>query len=122
LKVRFTKRIAMKQRNDISELSFEFSELLKEKSKYMIARQVLTSGTSIGANLREAQNCERRADFIHKLKIFHKEAEGTEHWLLPWRNGSILSFSGPRGKDIVLSYSKLLGKIISTTRSNLKQP
>jgi four helix bundle protein len=53
-----------------------------EKRKYVIARQILKSGTSIGANIRESQGAESKADFIHKLKIAAKEAEETEYWLL----------------------------------------
>ena len=50
--------------------------------KFVISNQVLKSGTSIGANINEAQNSESRADFIHKLKIAAKEAEETKYWLL----------------------------------------
>jgi len=63
-------------RNEILELSIEFAldiivftELLEEKRKYVIANQLLKSGTSIGANVHEAQNCESNADFTHKLKL-----------------------------------------------------
>jgi four helix bundle protein len=59
-----------------------FSEKLEEEKKFVIARQVLKSGTSIGANVREAQNAESKADFIHKLKIAAKEVEETDYWLL----------------------------------------
>ena len=52
----------------------EYSELLEEKRKYVIARQLLKSGTSIGANTREAQNAESKVDFIHKMKIAAKGA------------------------------------------------
>ncbi len=58
-----------------------FAELLEEKRKYIIARQLLKSGTSIGANMHEAQNCESKADFIHKVKIAAKEVEETKYWL-----------------------------------------
>lgn len=75
--------------NPILKLSFEFSlmiiqycEALEENKKYVIARQLLKSGTSIGANAIEAQNAESRADFIHKMKIAAKEAEETQYWLL----------------------------------------
>jgi len=75
----------MENRNEILELSFEFAvdiikftESLEEQRKYVIARQLLRSGTSIGANVRESQNCESRADFVHKLKIAAKEADETE--------------------------------------------
>ena len=67
-------------KNVIVELSFEFAlkiisyvELLEKNRKYVIAKQLLRSGTSIGANVREAQNAESKADFIHKLKIAAKE-------------------------------------------------
>ena len=59
----------------------EFAELLETKNKFVVARQLLKSGTSIGANVREAQNAESKADFIHKMKIAAKEAEETEYWL-----------------------------------------
>lgn len=79
----------MEKRNEILELSFDFAlqlidycELLEEKRKYVIARQLLKSGTSVGANIREAQNAESNQDFIHKLKIAAKEADETEYWLL----------------------------------------
>lgn len=60
----------------------EYCEKLEELKKYVIARQLLKSGTSIGANIREAQNAESKADFIHKMKIAAKEADETEYWLL----------------------------------------
>ena len=79
----------MGRRNEILEVSFnfallaiEFAELLEEEGKFVIARQLLKPGTSIRANIREAQNCESRADFIHKLKTSAKEAGETEYWLL----------------------------------------
>ncbi|NOY51837.1 MAG: four helix bundle protein [Chlorobi bacterium] len=59
----------------------EYTELLDKDRKYVIAKQILKSGTSIGANIREAQSAESKADFIHKLKISDKEAEETAYWL-----------------------------------------
>lgn len=76
-------------KNEIVEISFEFAlknieytELLEESRKYIIARQLLKSGTSVGANIRESQSAVSKADFVHKLKIAHKEAEETEYWIL----------------------------------------
>lgn len=73
-------------KNLILSLSFEFAleiikycEILEEKRKFVIATQLLKSGTSIGANVKEAQNAESKNDFIHKLKIALKEAEETEY-------------------------------------------
>ena len=64
----------------------ELAELLESKQKYVIANQLLKSGTSIGANVREAQNAESKADFIHKMKIAAKEADETEYWLFLCQN------------------------------------
>ncbi len=63
----------IKTGNAIVDLSFSFaldiiklSEKLEESRKYVIAKQILRSGTSIGANIRESQQAESKADFIHK--------------------------------------------------------
>ncbi len=60
----------------------KFCERLEQMRKYVVSRQLLKSGTSIGANVREAQSAESRADFIHKLKISAKECEETKYWLM----------------------------------------
>ena len=116
----------MEKRNEILELSFEFAlqiiaycELLEESRKYVISRQLLKSGTSIGANIREAQNAESKLDFIHKLKIAAKEAEETEYWLLLLCNKSA---SYPSSKSLLLSIisiKKLLNAIISKTKNSI---
>lgn len=67
---------------DFSLAVIDFTEDLFEKKKFVIAQQLLKSGTSIGANSREAQNAESLADFVHKMKIALKEADETEYWLL----------------------------------------
>lgn len=79
----------METKNIIVEKSLLFSieivkfcELLEQKRKYVVAKQLLRSGTSIGANVFEAQHAESRADFVHKLKIAAKEANETLYWLL----------------------------------------
>src|SRR4051812_4910357 len=59
----------------------EYCEELESKRKYVVANQLLRSGTSIGANTYEAQNAESKADFIHKFKVASKEADETEYWL-----------------------------------------
>ena len=118
----------MEKRNEILEISFDFAlmiialaESLEENRKYVVARQLLKSGTSIGANIREAQGCESKADFVHKLKIAHKEAEETEYWLLLCQKAK--SYPNPEEKLFahLLSIQKLLSRIISTTRSNMKK-
>ncbi len=55
--------------------------LVSEKNEYVLSKQLLKSGTSPGANIREAQNGESTADFIHKLGIAQKETDETLYWL-----------------------------------------
>jgi four helix bundle protein len=110
--------------NLIVKLSFEFAlelieycELLEEHRKFVIAKQLLKSGTSIGANVKEAQNAESKADFIHKMKIAAKEADETEYWLLLCE----LSKKYPKPGAIqekLTSIINILSKIISTSKSD----
>ncbi|HWB63466.1 MAG TPA: four helix bundle protein [Chitinophagales bacterium] len=67
---------------DFSLSVISYCELLESEKKYIVARQLLRSGTLIGANSFEAQNCESNADFIHKFKIAAKEINETQYWLL----------------------------------------
>lgn len=60
---------------EFSLLIIDFTESLESKRKFNMSNQLFRSGTSIGANVREAQNAESKADFIHKMKIAAKEAD-----------------------------------------------
>jgi four helix bundle protein len=77
------------ENNPLIKLSIEFSlvtisycEELENSKKFVLAKQLLRSATSIGANSMEAQNPESKADFIHKIKIAAKEADETQYWLI----------------------------------------
>jgi four helix bundle protein len=108
--------------NVIIKLTFQFaldiikySEALQEEKKFVIANQLLKSGTSIGANIREAQNAESKADFIHKFKIAAKEIEETIYWL------ELCKFSNnyPNVDDLieqVNNISRIVNKIIITSK------
>jgi len=58
-----------------------YKHLCSEKSEYVLSKQLLRSGTSVGANVREANNAQTRPDFIAKMQIALKEAGETEYWL-----------------------------------------
>lgn len=110
--------------NKIVDLTFAFSlkiitftELLEEKRKFAIANQLLRSGTSIGANIREAQNCESKADFIHKLKIAAKEAEETEYWLLLCQHSENYPFDSQLLEDIK-DIQRIINSIIVSSKTN----
>lgn len=108
--------------NLIVKLTFEFSlliinftEHLQSQKKFNLANQLFRSGTSIGANVREAQNAESKADFIHKMKIAAKEADETEYWLLLCRESKNYDDPGILLEKID-SINKILSKIVATSK------
>ncbi|MFC6999333.1 four helix bundle protein [Rufibacter roseus] len=114
----------IKKQNAIVAKSFDFaltiivySETLEQQRKYVVANQLLKSGTSIGANVWEAQHAESRADFIHKLKIAAKEAIETEYWLLLCKHSKHYTSIDDKLEKL-LELQKLLSKIISSTKNN----
>ena len=111
--------------NRIVDLSFDFalqiisfSEILEENKKYTIAKQIIRSGTSIGANISEAQNSESKADFIHKLKIAAKETEETEYWLLLCKYSDTYPFNEEL-LSMIIEIKKLLTSIISSSKKTI---
>jgi len=113
------------KQNLIVELTLKFSlgiisfcdelELLK---KHVVSNQLLKSGTSIGANVREAQNAESKRDFIHKLKIALKEADETDYWLTLCKSSKNYPINNHLLEEIE-SINKILSKIISSTKKSI---
>jgi four helix bundle protein len=108
--------------NLIVDLTFSFSlkiisftEVLESKKKFNMANQLFKSGTSIGANVCEAQGAESKNDFKHKCKIAYKEAEETAYWLKLCQHAESYPFEQDMMDD-VQSIIRVLGKIISSTR------
>ena len=64
--------------------------LVEEKQEYILSKQILRAGTSVGANIEEANQGQSRKDFLHKLSIALKEATETNYWLRLLRDGEIL--------------------------------
>jgi len=113
-----------KKENIILNLTFNFAleiikycELLESERKFIIANQLLKSGTSIGSNIREAQNAESKNDFIHKFKISAKEIEETYYWL-ELCNQSENYPNTDKLIDQLDSIAKITNKIISTSKNN----
>ena len=90
----------------------------ESKKEFVLSRQVLRSGTSIGANVSEAQRGQSRADFYSKMCIAQKEAKETEYWLWLLHEGGFMTekehASMQRDMDELLS---LLAAICKTTRN-----
>ena len=87
----------------------------REHQEYILSKQILRSGTAIGALIREAQYAQSKADFLHKLTIALKEANETEYWLL------LLSESNYIDKKMFNSIypdiKELLKLLISSTKT-----
>lgn len=113
-----------KEKNLIVDLSFDFAlkiirytHCLETARKYIVAKQLLKSGTSIGANVRESQNAESKSDFIHKLKIAAKEAEESVYWLLLCQKSEGYPECGSLIDDCN-AIIRVLSKIISSSKVN----
>jgi four helix bundle protein len=111
----FEDNLILKLTFEFALKTIEFSELLESHKKFIVANQLLKSSTSIGANSIEAQNCESKADFIHKFKIAAKEADEARYWLLICKHAPTY----PDPKELLIDIEtiiKMLSKIISTTK------
>ncbi|MBL7740605.1 MAG: four helix bundle protein [Chitinophagaceae bacterium] len=114
-----------KEKNLIVELTFDFAlkiikyaELLEKDRRFVLATQLLKAGTSVGANVREAQNAESVADFVHKMKIAAKEADEVEYWLLLCDKTD----GYPDCKQLLVDCSsiiRILSKIIASSKSKI---
>ena len=92
----------------------EFADLLNSQKRFVLANQVLKAGTSIGANIKEAQNGESKKDFLHKMKIALKEADETEYWLFLCND----SAEYPNCENLISDLEviiKILNKIIGSS-------
>ena len=110
----------------VEEKSFAFAVRIVKLCKYLrenkqefeLSKQLIRSGTSIGANLSESQQAQSRSDFIHKLSIALKEASETNYWLRILRASDYLTDSEFQSviADCV-ELEKMLTAIIKTTKA-----
>ncbi len=110
-----TENVILKKTIEFSVAIVEYCEILEKSQKFIIAKQLLKSGTSIGANVHEAQNAESKADFIHKIKIASKEVEETKYWLTLCKRIS----SYPFNEDLEIRINEIgliIYKIISSSK------
>lgn len=97
-----------------------YCELLENNRRFVIANQLLKSGTSIGANVFEAQHSESKADFIHKMKIAMKEVNETIYWLTLCDKSESYPSVTHLSEKIELIF-KIISKIIATSKNNINQ-
>ena len=120
----------LKQDASIQDLAYDFScriirlyQYLTEDTKYkerIMSKQLFRSGTSIGANIREAQHAQSNADFLSKMQISLKECNETEYWLqLLHDNGYLNDLQYTSINTDRVRIHKLLNSIVSTTRRKI---
>ena len=97
-----------------------FTFLKEEKNEYVLSRQVLRSGTSVGANIRESRNAQSDLDFINKMSIALKEADETAYWLeLLYETGFITQVQFDSLYKDIDELIAILTVIIKTKKENL---
>ena len=95
-----------------------FGEKLNRMQKFVVAKQLLRSGTAIGALIHESQFAESKVDFIHKLKIALKEANETLYWIEVCEHSSEYP-SGEELKSKVVELIKIITAIINSLSKNI---
>ena len=114
----------MEKQNVIKQKSFTFAivivslyKILVERKEFVLSKQLLRSGTSVGANVREAEHAQSKADFIHKLSIALKEANETEYWIdLLFETKYISETEFQEIKPKITELLKILVSIINTSK------
>jgi four helix bundle protein len=97
-----------------------FQFLKEDKKEYVLSKQLLRSGTAIGALIRESEQAESKKDFIHKLAIAQKEANETDYWLeLLFQSGYLNESQFKSIKFDIVEINKILASIIITSKQKL---
>ena len=113
----------MQKKSIVKEKSFEFALMIVRlykklcfEKEYTLSKQLLRSGTSIGANVNEALAGESRADFIHKMSVASKEARESLYWLELLRDSQIINYD--YGEEIYncVELIKMLTRIVKTSQ------
>ena len=97
-----------------------YKHLCAQEREYVLSKQVLRSGTSIGANITEGNRAQSRMDFVHKLSVALKEADETEYWLSLLRDSQYITVE--QANSLLADCSelqKILTSSLKTAKSNL---
>jgi len=116
----------MKSNNQILDMSFDFAlqiiELYKtlvDKKEFVLSRQLLKSGTSVGANVEEAIAAQSRKDFISKMSIASKESRETRYWLKLLNKSQLVRLDYTPYLLTANHIVNLLTKIVKTSQGGL---
>ena len=96
--------------------------LVSEKKEFVLSKQLLRSGTAVGALIKEAEHAQSKADFLNKMNIALKEANESKYWLELLRDSEYISTT--EATSMLSDCSelvKLLASIVKSTKSNLNR-
>ena len=121
----------MNEKNLIVAKSYSFAlqtiELYKflceEKREYVLSKQLLRSGTSIGANVNEAQAAISKKDFVAKMSISSKEARESKYWLMLLKDSQYIDLNKQKVQTLFMeidSIIKILTSIVKSGQENAK--
>lgn len=116
------------KKNPILDKSFQFSlkiielyKFLKENKEYVISKQLLRCGTSVGANVNESIAAQTKKDFITKMSIASKEARETKYWLRLLQESQFVKKDFKKHLEDIEEIIKILTSIVKTSQANLKR-
>lgn len=97
-----------------------YKHLAQETKEFVLSKQILKSGTSIGANITESNRAQSKSDFVHKLAIALKEADETEYWLNLLSDSNFITAT--QAESLLtdcIELQKMLTSSIKTAKKNL---
>jgi len=99
-----------------------YKHLSQEKKEFVLSKQMLRSGTAIGALIKEAEHAQSKADFLNKMNVALKEANETEYWLMLMKDTEYLNETEFQSlKKDCSEILKLLISIVKSTKTSLKK-
>ena len=120
----------MKKENVVMSKSYTFAlriikmykYLVAEKKEYVLSKQLLRSGTAIGALIKESEHAQSKADFLNKMNVALKEANETEYWIELLRDSEyLLATESLSILEDSTELIRLLISIVKTTKTSLKK-
>jgi four helix bundle protein len=112
--------------NVVLNKSFDFAleiiglyKILKSKNEFVISKQLLRSGTSIGANVEEATAAQTKKDFATKMSIASKEARETRYWLRLLNKSKLVEYDYKSYLNKIDELIRIITAIVKTAQSNL---
>jgi four helix bundle protein len=114
--------------NVVLNKSFDFTleiielyKILKSKNEFVISKQLLRSGTSIGANVEEATPAQTKKDFVTKMSIASKEARETRYWLRLLNKSKLVEYDYKNYLNKIDELIRIITAIVKTAQSNLSK-